>query len=107
MRGREREKETIFVTDWNAIIEYKITEMNLRSPDFNFFYNALESLLRSLNVDIEALKDGVPARDFERLYQIKFCGYVNKLYKLYDPSFNFYYLDLLSPSKLMLLKSKK
>lgn len=100
MAYKEKDKEALFVEEWNEIIDYKITENNLRHADFGFFYNALESLLRSLNFNIENIKADIPQNaDFDRLYSIKFSGCVNRLYKLSDPTFAFYYLDLIAPSE--------
>lgn len=97
--SKEKDKEAEFITQWNGLLDYKIDEQNLRRPDFQFFYNALESLLRSLNFDIDSAKNEVINSEAERLYFIKFCGFVHRLYQLSDASFNFYYFDLLSPSK--------
>lgn len=93
-------KEAEFITQWNGILDYKIDEQNLRRPNFQFFYNALESLLRRLNFNIDSAKsDATINGEAERLYFIKFCGFVQKLYQLSDASFNFYYFDLINPSK--------
>lgn len=93
-------KEAEFIAQWNGILDYKIDEQNLRRPNFQFFYNALESLLRKLNFNIEAAKSEVSnCNDGERMYYIKFCGFVHRLYQLSDGSFNFYYFDLIHPSK--------
>lgn len=101
-------KEAEFITQWNGLLDYKIDEHNLRRPNFQFFHLALESLLRSLNFNIEATKDEARAvaisnnADPERTYYIMFCGYVHRLYQLSDKSFNFYYFDLTNPSKSIL-----
>lgn len=87
------------IDEWNAILDYKIDEANLRKPNFGFLYGTLESLLRHLNYDINAMKDSVAVADKERLYYIKFVAYVNRLYQLSDPSSRFYYMDLLEPCK--------
>lgn len=87
------------ITDWNMIIDYKITEKDLNQPTFDFFYNALESILLKLNVDINKIKESVPENDFERMYKNAFAQNVNWLYKLSSPTFNFFYLDLIKPSK--------
>lgn len=93
-------KETEFITIWNGLLDYKIDEQNLRRPNFQFFYHALESLLRSLNFDIETAKENAKAHsDPDRTYFILFCSFVHRLYQLSDPSFNFYYFDLINPSK--------
>lgn len=81
------------------IIDYKITEKDLNQPTFDFFYNALESILLKLNVDINKIKESVPENDFERMYKNAFAQNVNWLYKLSSPTFNFFYLDLIKPSK--------
>lgn len=95
-------KEAEFITQWNGLLDYKIDEQNLRRPNFQFFYNALESLLRSLNFNIDSAKNEANINgESERLYFIRFCGFVHRLYQLSDSSFNFYYFDLLSPSKKM------
>lgn len=88
-----------FVHEWNDIVAFKIHESDLHQPTFEFFYNALESLLRALNVNVDNLKKDLPEHDVERLFYIRFCQYVNRLYKLYDPTFNFFYFDLIHPSK--------
>lgn len=93
-------KEQEFITIWNGLLDYKIDEQNLRRPNFQFFYHALESLLRSLNFDIEAAKENAKTHgDPDRAYFILFCSFVHRLYQLSDPSFNFYYFDLINPSK--------
>lgn len=95
-------KEAEFISQWNGLLDFKIDESNLRRPNFQFFYGALESLLRSLNFNIEAAKnESAINQDAERLYYIRFCGFVQRLYQLSDESFNFFYLDLINPSKLM------
>lgn len=96
-------KEAEFISQWNGLLDYNIDEQNLRRPNFQFFYSALESLLRSLNFNIdsaknEALNNNNNNSDAERLYFIKFCGFVHRLYQLSDSSFNFFYLDLINPS---------
>lgn len=95
-----RSKEATFVADWNNIVDFKITEDNLRAPNHRFLYSTLESLLRHLNYDINAMKcsfDESP--DAERLFTIKFVGLVNSLYQLTDKSHRFYYFDLIEPCK--------
>lgn len=93
-------KEQEFTTTWNGLLDFKIDEQNLRRPNFQFFYHALESLLRSLNFDIEAAKEKAKAHsDPDRAYFILFCSFVHRLYQLSEPSFNFYYFDLINPSK--------
>lgn len=96
-------KEAEFISQWNGLLDFKIDENNLRRPHFQFFYGALESLLRSLNFNIEAAKNEttVSNPESERLYYIRFCGFVQRLYQLSDESFNFFYLDLINPSKLI------
>lgn len=93
-------KETEFITQWNGLLDYKIDEQNLRRPNFQFFYSALESLLRSLNFDLETAQENARAHnDPDRAYYIMFCAFVHRLYQLSDPSYNFYFFDLLNPSK--------
>lgn len=93
-------KEAEFITEWNGLLDYKIDEQNLRRPNFQFFYNALESLLRSLNFNIDAAKEeAANSADADRTYYIMFCGFVQRLYQLSDPKFSFYYFDLINPSK--------
>lgn len=93
-------KETEFITIWNGLLDYKIDEQNLRRPNFLFFYHALESLLRSLNFDIETAKENAKMHsEPDRAYFILFCSFVHRLYRLSDPSFNFFYFDLINPSK--------
>lgn len=93
-------KEAEFITQWNGLLDYKIDEHNLRRPNFQFFYNALESLLRSLNFNIEKAKEeAANSTDVDRTYYIMFCGFVHRLYQLSDSSFKFYYFDLINPSK--------
>lgn len=95
-------KETEFITIWNGLLDYKIDEQSLRRPNFLFFYHALESLLRSLNFDIGAAKENAKNHsDPDRAYYIMFCAFVHRLYQLSDPSFNFYYFDLINPSKMI------
>lgn len=97
-------KEAEFISQWNGLLDYKIDEHNLRRPNFQFFYSALESLLRSLNFDIDNAKnEALNNSDAERLYFIKFCGFVHRLYQLSDTNFNFFYLDLINPSTYVCL----
>lgn len=94
-------KEAEFISQWNGLLDFKIDENSLRRPNFQFFYGALESLLRNLNFNIESAKnEAINNSDGERLYFIRFCGFVQRLYMLSDSSFNFYYLDLINPSML-------
>lgn len=93
-------KEAEFISQWNDLLDFKIDENNLRRPNFAFFYSALESLLRSLNFNIEEAKgEGFDGPEAERLYYIRFCGFVQRLYQSSDKTYNFYYLDLINPSK--------
>lgn len=93
-------KEAEFITQWNGLLDYKIDEQSLRKPNFQFFYYALESLMRSLNFDIEAAKENSKEQsDPDRAYFIMFCSFVHRLYQLSDASFNFYYYDLVNPSE--------
>lgn len=95
-----RSKEATFVADWNKIVDFKITEENLRAPNYRFLFSTLESLLRHLNYDINAIKESVEeSHDAERLFNIKFVHLVNSLYQLTDQSHRFYYFDLIEPSK--------
>lgn len=92
-------KEAEFISQWNGLLDYKIDEQNLRRPNFQFFYNALESLLRNLNFNINAAKsEALGSSEAERMYFVKFCGFIHRLYQLSDSTFNFYYLDLINPS---------
>lgn len=94
-------KEVEFISQWNGLLDYKIDEQSLRRPNFQFFYNALESLLRNLNFNIDAAKgEALGSIEAERMYFVKFCGFIHRLYQLSDSTFNFYYLDLINPSKL-------
>lgn len=87
------------IQEWNDIVEYKISENDLIKPSQEFFFKALESLLRSLNVNVDYMKANSPEGDEERTFKIRFCKYINRLYKLYDPANNFYYMDLIQPSE--------
>lgn len=91
-------KEQKFVSEWNEVLDYKIDEKNLRHPNFGFISGALESILRHLNYDLNAIKEK-NSGDNERMYYIKFCAIVNRLYQLSDSSFCFYYCDFITPSK--------
>lgn len=99
MSNRDREREAEFIAHWNELVNLKLDEQNLRQPSFNFFYNALESLLQSLNYDIERLKNEFTGNDAERLYYIKFCAYIDSVYQLSGSNNNFYYFDLVNPGK--------
>lgn len=88
-----------FIAEWNNIVEYKISENDVSRPTFDFFYKALESLLRSLNVNVDYMKENLPEGDADRTFYIRFCKYVNRLYKLSDVTFNFYFMDLINPSE--------
>lgn len=87
------------IDEWNAILDYKMDEANLRKPNFGFLFGTLESLLRHLNYDINAMKESVDETDKERLFYFKFVAYVNRLYQLSDPSSRFTIMDLLEPCK--------
>lgn len=91
-----------FLNDWNAIILFQISENDLKHPDYNFFHKALESYLHKLNVNVENMKMDIADNDFERLFDIRFCQYVDALYKISDLSNNFYYLDLTIPGEYLL-----
>lgn len=99
MSNRDREREAEFIANWNDMVNLKLDEQNLRQPSFNFFYNALESLLQSLNYDIHRLKSEFNSNDAERLYYIKFCAYIDSVYQLSGSNNNFYYFDLVNPGK--------
>lgn len=99
MSNRDREREAEFIANWNEMVNLKLDEHNLRQPSFNFFYNALESLLQSLNYDIDRLKSEFTSNDAERLYYIKFCAYIDSVYQLSGSNNNFYYFDLVNPGK--------
>lgn len=88
-----------FIQEWNNIVAFKISENDLKQPTFEFVYKALNALLRALNVNVEYMREDLPENDSERIFYIRFCKYVNRLYKLCDKSFNFYFMDLISPSK--------
>ncbi|XP_031632194.1 kinetochore protein Nuf2-B [Contarinia nasturtii] len=91
-------KEAEFISQWNDLLEFKIDENSLRRPTFQFFYGALECLLRKLNFNIESAKnEAVNNIDAERLYFVRFCAFVQRLYNA-DQSFNFFYLDLINPT---------
>ena len=93
-------KEAEFILQWNGLLDFKIDENSVRRPNFQFFYGALESLLRSLNFNIESARnEAMNNPEAERLYFITFCGFVHRLYQLSDETYNFYYLDLINPSK--------
>lgn len=101
-REREKDKEAKFIADWNDIMDFKLDEHNLRNPNFGFFYNALESLLQSLNYDIEKIKnENSDCNDAERLYYIKFCAYIDSVYQLSGSNNNFYYIDLINPGEIL------
>ncbi|XP_055305682.1 kinetochore protein Nuf2-B [Sitodiplosis mosellana] len=92
-------KEAEFISQWNGLLDFKIDESSVRRPNFQFFYSALESLLRSLNINIESARiEAMNNHDSERLYFITFCGFVQRLYQLSDEAHNFYYLDLINPN---------
>lgn len=96
----ELDKLNKFVIAWNGLLDYKIDEQNLRKPNFNFMYNALESLLRKLNFNIELAKERAKTQnDPDRAYYIMFCAFVQRLVNLSDPTHNFHYFDLINPSK--------
>lgn len=88
-----------FIQEWNDIVEYKMSENDLSHPTFEFFSKALDSLLRALNVNVDYMKENLPEGDEERVFHIRFCKHVNRLYKLNDPSFTFYFMDLINPSE--------
>lgn len=94
-----RGKEIKFIGEWNDILDYKIEEENFRSPNQRFLCGALESLLRHLNYDVNAMRESIDDADKDRLFRIKFVEKVNRLYQLSDPSFHFYYFDLVEPSE--------
>lgn len=90
-----------FIQEWNDIVDYKISENDLSHPTVEIFYKALESLLRKLNVNVDYMKQNLPDGDPDRMFYIRFCKHVNRLYKLSDSSFNFYFLDLFQPSEYL------
>lgn len=85
--------------DWNDIVDFKISPKDLKQPSSSFFQKALTSYLAKLNITAEKLKSIAPEYESERLYLIRFCFCVDELYKLSDPSNNFYYMDFKRPSK--------
>lgn len=87
------------INEWNQVIDYKIIERDLKQPTYEFFYNALESLLTKLNVNVNAIKARIPEQDFERLFNIAFVNYVDALYKISNPANRLYYMDLIRPCK--------
>lgn len=94
-------KEAEFISQWNDLLDFKIDESNLKRPTFQFFYNALECLLRKLNFNIESARNEAVNNglDAERLYYIRFCGFIQRLYNA-DQSLHqsFFYLDLINPA---------
>lgn len=87
------------VEEWNNIVEYKIRESDLKNPTFDFFFQALNSFLRSVNDNTEDLRHNLPDEEIdERLFYIRFCHRVNRYCKLYK-DVNLYYTDLINPSK--------
>lgn len=88
-----------FIAEWNNIVDYKISENDVCRPTFDFFHKALEALLRSLNVNVDYMRENLPEGDADRTFYIRFCKYVNRLYKLSDATFNFYFMDLINPSE--------
>lgn len=101
MSRREHDKEFEFIANWNEFMKFKIDEQNLKKPNFQFFYGALESILRSLNYDIDKIKFNTSAPDSERIYYIKFCAYIDRFYKLSGSQNRFYFYDLINPGKFM------
>lgn len=88
-----------FIHEWNDIVACQISENDLSHPTFDFFSKALESLLRALNVNVDYMKENLPEGDGERMFYIRFCKYINRLYKLCNPEHNFYFMDLINPSE--------
>lgn len=88
-----------FIQEWNDIVEHKMSENDLNHPTYDFFSKALESLLRALNVNVDYMKENLPEGDEERVFRIRFSKHVNRLYRLNDPSFTFYFMDLIYPSE--------
>lgn len=88
-----------FIHEWNNIVVYQISENDLSHPTFDFFYKALESLLRALNVNVDYMKESLPEGDGDRMFYIRFCKYINRLYKLFNSEHNFYFMDLINPSE--------
>lgn len=102
MSGREKDREIAFINDWNEIMDFKVDEGSLRTPTNYFIYHALESLLRSLNYDIECIKSEFNEHD-DILYYIKFCKYIDSLYQLSGANNRFYYYDLIHPGNKHIL----
>lgn len=94
-----RNKEIKFIGEWNDLLDYKIDEENLRAPNCRFLYGALESLLRHLNYNVNSIRETIEEADKERLFRSRFVEKVNRLYQLSDPTFRFYYFDLVEPSE--------
>lgn len=101
MSNRDREREAEFIANWNEMVNFKLDEQNLRQPSFALFYAALESLLQSLNYDIDRLKSEFTSNDAERLYYIKFCAYIDSVYQLAGSNNKFYYFDLVNPGEIL------
>ena len=87
-----------FIHSWNEIIEFKIQKNDLKKPTCQFLFDALKAYLRRLNINVDKIRDQIENND-ERLQNIHFCQYVDKLYKISDSSNSFCYMDFVAPSE--------
>lgn len=91
---------TEFVEEWNQIFSFKIKEADLAKPTETFVFNALINYLKMFNFDTTPmiqLKNSENINE-RRSFLVRFCNYIDHIYKISDKSHCFLYYDLKHPS---------
>ncbi|XP_055851127.1 uncharacterized protein LOC129915549 [Episyrphus balteatus] len=89
-----------FVEEWNQIFSFKIKEVDLAKPTETFVFNALINYLQMFNFDTSPMiqfKNSENATE-KRAFLVRFCNYIDHIYKISDKSHCFFYYDLKHPS---------
>ncbi|XP_055906010.1 uncharacterized protein LOC129941413 [Eupeodes corollae] len=89
-----------FVEEWNQIFSFKIKETDLAKPTETFVFNALINYLKMFNFDTTPMiqmKQCENATE-KRAFLVRFCNYIDHIYKISDKSHCFLIYDLKHPS---------
>uniref|UniRef100_A0A336LNU6 CSON015500 protein n=1 Tax=Culicoides sonorensis TaxID=179676 RepID=A0A336LNU6_CULSO len=87
------------ITDWNALLTYKLKESDLMHPTETFIIKALSSLLGAMGIkDCYTLKMHSENKVEAGIAKAKFVRFIDELYKVSDVKHHFLYIDLVHPT---------